>query len=172
VRLQADHVNRTLVPAFYRYLQAREESAQIENGKDFLAALEHLAKLNERSEELVLGGGGSAGEGEKKARALGLGLWVQEEDLGWIDVVAGPCEQLTAVHYSRVSNITCIFSGLLRATNVLKHYRGFSMPTGEKFNTWLERLFAHPAFKVTCSTEEYYIDCYERCVHGPSFIGY
>jgi glutathione S-transferase len=54
--------------------------------------------------------------------------------------------------------------GLLRASNVLKHYRGFSLPAGEKFNAWLGRLFAHPAFRATCSTEELYLDSYERYV--------
>lgn len=52
--------------------------------------------------------------------------------------------------------------GLFRATNVLKHYRGFSLPPSEKFNQWLARLFEHPAFKATCSTEQLYLDSYER----------
>jgi hypothetical protein len=52
--------------------------------------------------------------------------------------------------------------GLFRANNVLKHYRGFTLPAGTKFNSWLERLFDHPAFKATCSTEQLYLDSYER----------
>src|ERR1700722_437635 len=55
-------------------------------------------------------------------------------------------------------------AGLFRATNVLKHYRGFALPTGERFRDWQERLLAHPAFRATCSTEELYIDSYERYV--------
>lgn len=51
---------------------------------------------------------------------------------------------------------------MLRANNVLKHYRGFVMPQGTKFNAWLNRLFEHPAFKSTCSTDELYLDSYER----------
>ena len=38
------------------------------------------------------------------------------------------------------------------------------MPSGKKFDAWRERLFSHPAFAATCSTEELYIDSYERCV--------
>jgi hypothetical protein len=53
-------------------------------------------------------------------------------------------------------------AGIFRATNVLKHYRGFEMPRGAKFEAWLERLFEHPAFKKTCSDEELYLDSYER----------
>jgi hypothetical protein len=58
------------------------------------------------------------------------------------------------------------FIGLYRANNVLKHYRGFTMPSGKKFDAWVERLFNHPAFKSTCSTEELYLDSYERWVIG------
>ena len=41
------------------------------------------------------------------------------------------------------------------------------MPHGERFDGWLERLFEHPSFKATCSTEQLYLDSYERSVHGP-----
>ncbi|KAI5981128.1 glutathione S-transferase [Pisolithus orientalis] len=52
--------------------------------------------------------------------------------------------------------------GYSEATNVLKHYRGLELPRGPKFDGWLNRLFQHPAFKCTCSTEELYLDSYER----------
>ncbi|KAF5322384.1 hypothetical protein D9619_000743 [Psilocybe cf. subviscida] len=65
-RLQGDHINRALVPAFYRYLQAQDEEKQISAGKDFLEALEGLVKLLERAEQEILSPQGSAGEGEAK----------------------------------------------------------------------------------------------------------
>lgn len=80
VRLQSDHINRTLVPAFYRYLQAQDPSSQIEDGKEFLGAIEGLVILFERAEK----------EGEVEA----LGLWKEGGEIGWADVMAGPCEQL------------------------------------------------------------------------------
>jgi hypothetical protein len=86
VRLQADHVNRTLVPAFYRFLQAQEVDAQIEGGKDFFAALEQLTTLLERAEHEAEGGD-----------VAGLGLWVDGGELGWTDVMVGPCECLSLV---------------------------------------------------------------------------
>jgi glutathione S-transferase len=92
VRLQSDHVNRTLVPAFYRYLQAQESSAQAEAGKEFSAAIEQLVGILERTENDILGGGGTSGEGEKAAQKQGLGLWVEGGDLGWTDVMACPCQ--------------------------------------------------------------------------------
>ncbi|KAG0694027.1 glutathione S-transferase [Suillus ampliporus] len=126
VRLQSDHINRTLVPAFYRYLQAQDPEAQISGEKEFHVAIQSLVELFERAEREV----------------GGTGLWVEGGDLGWADVVVGPW--------------------IFRATNVLKHYREFEMPRGTKFEAWLRRLFEHPSFKKTCSSEELYLDSYER----------
>jgi glutathione S-transferase len=55
-----------------------------------------------------------------------------------------------------------LISGLYRATNVLAQYRGFQLPPSAKFKAWLDRLFNHSAFKSTCSSEDLYIDSYER----------
>ncbi|KAF7355721.1 Glutathione transferase [Mycena sanguinolenta] len=142
VRLQCDHISRSLVPAFYRFLQAQEESAQIENGKEFRAAIESLVALFERTEKEIVQGGGAAGVGEQRALGVGLGLWLEGGDLNLTDAMVAPW--------------------IFRASNVLKHYRAFELPTGPKFEAWIDRLFAHPAFKATCSTEELYIDSYER----------
>ncbi|SJL02590.1 related to glutathione-S-transferase [Armillaria ostoyae] len=143
VRLQSDHVNRSLVPAFYRYLQAQDTSSQIESGKEFHSSIQKLVALLERAEKEIVGVGGVSGEGEIKALSIGLGLWIKgNDDLGWIDVMAGPW--------------------LFRATNVLKDYRGFIMPSGQKFNAWMSKLLGHPAFVRTCSTEDLYLDSYER----------
>ncbi|KDQ60352.1 hypothetical protein JAAARDRAFT_77452 [Jaapia argillacea MUCL 33604] len=131
VRLQADHVNRNLVPSFYRYLQSQDASDQIETGKEFLTALEQLAHQFERAE---------------KEEPQALGLWKDGGELGWTDVMAGPW--------------------LFRASNVLKHYRGFELPEGPKFRAYLDRLFDHPAFARTCSTEQLYLDSYERYAHN------
>lgn len=51
---------------------------------------------------------------------------------------------------------------MYRAQVVLRHYRGFELPQGEKFNSWLKRLFEHRAFVATRSDQELYIDSYER----------
>jgi glutathione S-transferase len=75
VRLQSDHISRTLVPAFYRYLQAQDPEAQISGGKEFHAAIQSLVDLFERAEKEV----------------GGTGLWVEGGDLGWADVVVAPC---------------------------------------------------------------------------------
>jgi glutathione S-transferase len=142
-RLQGDQINRALVPAFYRYLQAQDEEKQISAGKDFLDAFEGLVKLLERAEHEILSPQGSAGDGEAQMLAKGLGVWIPgQTDLGWADIMAGPW--------------------LYRASIVLPHYRGFELPQGERVRAWLKRLFEHPAFKATCSTEQLYLDSYER----------
>ncbi|KAF5364137.1 hypothetical protein D9756_000141 [Leucocoprinus leucothites] len=144
VRLQADHVNRTIIPAFYRFLQAQDTEAQINTGREFHEAIVGLVALLERAEREVLGGGGVSGEGERNALSKGLGLWIDGGDLGWADVMVAPW--------------------MYRAKLVLKHYRGFELPEGEKFNAWLKRLFEHQAVVATCSTDELYLDSYERQV--------
>ena len=95
VRLQADHVNRTLIPGFYRFLQAQKTEAQINAGKEFHQAIETLVGLFERAEREVLDGGGVSGEGERQALKKGLGLWVDGGELGWTDVMVAPCTLLS-----------------------------------------------------------------------------
>lgn len=76
MRLQADHINRTLVPAFYRFLQAQDSDAQIAGGNEFRAAIEALVGLFERADKEV----------------GGTGLWKEGGELGWADVTVAPCE--------------------------------------------------------------------------------
>ena len=55
---------------------------------------------------------------------------------------------------------------------MLTHYRGFSFPPSSKFKAYLDRLLQHPDVQKTCSTEQLYLDSYERYVsmlmHSPS----
>ncbi|RPD79371.1 glutathione S-transferase C-terminal-like protein [Lentinus tigrinus ALCF2SS1-7] len=127
IRLQADTVNRSLVPAFYRYLQAQDEEKQIEGAKGFVDAIDSLVKLFERAE---------------RDGCTSYGLWHERGSLSYADVMAAPW--------------------ILRATNVLTHYRDFVLPEGERFRGYVDRLLSHPAFKRTCSTEQLYLDSYER----------
>ena len=81
VRLQADHISRTLVPAFYRFLQAQDIDAQAAGAQEFSGALEQLTSLLERREHEIVAKGGP-----------GSGLWYEDGELNWTDVMAGPCE--------------------------------------------------------------------------------
>lgn len=95
--MQADHVNRALVPAFYRFLQAQDTEAQISAGKEFHQAIEALTGLLERTEREILGGGGVSGAGERQALIRGLGLWIEDGELGWTDVMVAPCTSCVVV---------------------------------------------------------------------------
>jgi hypothetical protein len=75
--------------------------------------------------------------------------------------MAGPCKLFLHILFAEMS---IFFPVLYRAKIVLTHYRGFQLPKGERFTAWLERLFEHPAFKATCSTDQLYLDSYERSV--------
>ncbi|KIY73664.1 hypothetical protein CYLTODRAFT_416694 [Cylindrobasidium torrendii FP15055 ss-10] len=143
VRLMSDAVNRALVPSFYKYLQAQDPEAQVQDGTEFHEAIAQLVALLQRAETEIVGGDGSAGPGEAQALGAGLGLWIDTNDaLGWVDILAGPW--------------------LYRATNVLTHYRGLELPASPRFHAYLNRLFSHTDFKKTCSTEGLYLDSYER----------
>ncbi|KAI0319154.1 glutathione S-transferase [Amylostereum chailletii] len=85
-------------------------------------------------------------EREEPLGTVGAGLWREAGELNVLDVMVGPW--------------------LYRANIVLKHYRGFEMPTGTKFNAWTRRLFEHLAFRKTCSTDELYLDSYERYAYN------
>ncbi|EMD31932.1 hypothetical protein CERSUDRAFT_88563 [Gelatoporia subvermispora B] len=131
VRLQADHINRTLVPAFYRYLQAQDEEKQVQGAKDYVQAIKTLTELFDRT----------AREGDRS-----VGLWNPDGSLSLADVMAVPW--------------------LFRATNVLVHYRGFVPLEGGRYRAYLDRLLSHPAVRGTSSTDELYIDSYERYAYN------
>ena len=78
VRLQCDHINRSLVPSFYRYLQAQDEEAIVNGAKEFTEALNGLTNLLQRAEKEAPG-----------TRACGL--WEDGGELNLTDVMAGPC---------------------------------------------------------------------------------
>ncbi|KAI0042811.1 glutathione S-transferase [Auriscalpium vulgare] len=132
VRLQADHVSRTLVPAFYRFLQG-DETKQAEARTELDAALQQLIHLLNDAEQKIDAG-------------MGSGLWSDSGELNWLDVMVAPW--------------------IFRASNVLLHYRAFELPEDPKFRAWTQRLFAHPAFKATTSTEDLYVDSYERYAYN------
>ncbi|KAK7468564.1 hypothetical protein VKT23_003068 [Stygiomarasmius scandens] len=145
VRLQSHHVDHSIVPAFFLCLMPQDPEKQHQGRKQFLSALDGLVELFERTEKEILGELASSTAEEEKRKVLmkGLGLWVDgNEDLGLTDVMVGPY--------------------IFRATNVLKHYRGFEMPPGEKFARWTTKLLNHPDFENTCSTDDLYLDSYER----------
>lgn len=80
MRLQADHVSRALVPAFYRFLQAQDPEGQTAGREEFSNAIRQLTSLLERGEREISVKSGA-----------GSGLWCDGGDLNWTDVIVGPC---------------------------------------------------------------------------------
>lgn len=121
---------------------------QVEGAKEFVEALEGLVKLFIRAEQ----------ETESA-----FGLWGKEDELSLADVMVAPCASL---HPLRKDSFAVTYLrhdlGIFRATNALVYYRGFILPEGPRFHTYVNRVLKHSAFKRTCSTEELYIDSYER----------
>jgi len=71
------------------------------------------------------------------------GPFFNGSSLGWVDIMIAPWS--------------------FRATNVLKHYRGFEFPNIEgRYKKWQDAVIAHPAVLATCSTEDLYLDSYAR----------
>ncbi|KAL0070257.1 hypothetical protein AAF712_002749 [Marasmius tenuissimus] len=169
VRLQADHVSRTLVPAFFRYVFTQDPEAQLQAGKEWTDSLETLVSLFERAEKEVYlsNESGAAGKGDKEALRAGLGLWVEgNEDMSLADVLVAPCTPIHLPHDRPSSLLTydqfSLLAVIFRALNVLKYYRDYDLPSGPKFSAYVTRLTNHPSFKKTCSNEDVYIDSYER----------
>ncbi|KAK2464832.1 hypothetical protein APHAL10511_003131 [Amanita phalloides] len=136
IRLQTDHISRAIIPTFYRYLLSQDREKQAEYGRELYDAIEGMVELFERAEKEL---------GDDPKLKTYLGLWSGGE-LGLADVYVAPW--------------------IFRATNVLAHYRGFELPKGDKFSSWVQRLFDHPAFKATCCTDDLYIDSYERLAYN------
>lgn len=69
-RLTADHINRKIIPAFYRYLQAQKSEDQIELGQEFVEELKVF-------EQNLL-------------PAKTGGFWDGSDSLGWADIQIAP----------------------------------------------------------------------------------
>ena len=82
-RLTCDHINRSLVPSFYRFLQTNPnvpDIAEVEAVRsEFIGSVEKLVALLGRCER------------ECNNTSNAAGLWSDGGDLGVVDVMAGPC---------------------------------------------------------------------------------
>lgn len=123
-RLNVDKVNRNLIPAFYRYLQAQETDKQLEGAKEFTDALTEFVN------------------------SMAPGTFWNGSTLSIVDCTVAPW--------------------LFRATNVLKHFRGFEATklldadVHKRWEQWTTAVFELDAFKATTSTDDLYLDSYVR----------
>ncbi|TKA28659.1 hypothetical protein B0A50_02986 [Salinomyces thailandicus] len=119
-RLWSDHINRNIIPIFYRYLQAQTTEAQTTAATD----------LTEQISKLV-------------SAASPSGPFFFGPSLSFVDVQIAPW--------------------VIRMERVLKPYRGWPDPEpGSRWEKWVQAIEAEAAVRRTTSTNELYLDSYER----------
>ena len=113
-------INRKIIPAFYRYLQAQEQSAQLEQASELKDELTKLVDAAHPDGPFFLG-----------------------RKISFVDVQLAPW--------------------LLRFSRVLKPYRGWPDPEeGSRWAKWVDAVEGCPEVKATTSTDDLYLDSYER----------
>lgn len=119
-RLWADHVNRNIVPLFYRCLQAQEIEKQIEHAEELKTEISKLVDAAAMPGPFFLG-----------------------PSVSLVDVQFAPW--------------------MLRLPRVLRPYRGWPDPeVGSRWGVWMDAIEHHEAVRATTSTDELYLDSYER----------
>lgn len=119
-RLWADHINRNIIPWFYKLLQAQDTNDQVEHAKEFKNQITKLVDAADTTGPFFLGG-----------------------QISFVDVQVAPW--------------------FLRLKRVLVPYRGWPMPEeGSRFKRWLDALEQERSVKMTTSTDDLYLDSYER----------
>jgi len=119
-RLWSDHINRRIIPGFYRYIQAQEAEKQIEFASEFKNEILKLVDAADAEGPFFLG-----------------------KDIGFVDVQIAPW--------------------VIRLNRVLKPYRGWPDPeSGSRWARWVQAIEDNEHVKATTSTDELYLDSYER----------
>jgi len=119
-RLWSDHINRSIVPAFYHLLQAQDFNKQAENTKKLQEEITKIVEVCDPQGPFFLG-----------------------PQLSYVDIQLAPW--------------------MIRLTRVMKHYRAWQDPTpGSRWGRWLEAVENNEHVKATTSTDDLYIDSYER----------
>lgn len=119
-RLWTDHVNRSLIPGFYRLLQAQEEEKQVAEATHLTEDLQKLIDAADAS-----------------------GPFFSGAEFGFVDASMAPW--------------------VLRFRRVLAPYRGWPSPEpGSRWAKWLDAIEGVDAVRKTVSSDELYLDSYER----------
>lgn len=119
-RLWTDHINRNIVPGFYRYLQAQEADKQAEFAGEMKEQIGKLVEAADSEGPFFLG-----------------------KTLGFVDAQIAPW--------------------VVRMKRVLKPYRGWPEPEeGTRWKAWVDAIENDESVKATTSTDELYLDSYER----------
>lgn len=119
-RLWSDHVNRHIIPMFYKFLQAQDANDQVS----------HATELRNQIGKLV-------------DAAHPDGPFFLGSQMSFVDVQIAPW--------------------VLRLRRVLGPYRGWPEPEeGSRWKKWVDALEGEESVQMTTSTDELYLDSYER----------
>ncbi|KAF1831852.1 hypothetical protein BDW02DRAFT_605319 [Decorospora gaudefroyi] len=119
-RLWADHVNRNIIPWFYKLLQAQDQNDQVEHAKEFRNQISKLVDAADSTGPFFLG-----------------------SHISFVDVQLAPW--------------------VLRLRRVLGPYRGWpEAEEGSRWKRWIDAIEADRSVKMTTSTDDLYLDSYER----------
>jgi glutathione S-transferase len=119
-RLWADHVNRNVVPWFYKLLQAQDQGEQVAHAQELKAQIAKLVDAADPTGPFFLG-----------------------TDMSFVDVQIAPW--------------------MLRLRRVLGPYRGWpEAEEGSRWAKWIEAVEREESVRMTTSTDELYLDSYER----------
>lgn len=119
-RLWSDHINRHIVPNFYRFLQAQDSDAQVSGAEELKTQIGKIVEAGDTEGPFFLG-----------------------KEMSFVDVQMAPW--------------------VIRLRKVLAPYRGWPEPDqGSRWGKWVDAIERHPAVVATTSTDELYLDSYER----------
>ncbi|KAF3043259.1 hypothetical protein E8E12_010063 [Didymella heteroderae] len=119
-RLWSDHVNRHVIPMFYKLLQAQDQKDQITHAQELRDQINKLVSAADKTGPFFLG-----------------------SQISFVDVQFAPW--------------------VLRLRRVLGPYRGWPEPEeGSRWKAWVDAIDNEPSVRATTSTDELYLDSYER----------
>ncbi|KAF2496412.1 hypothetical protein BU16DRAFT_376936 [Lophium mytilinum] len=121
-RLWSDHINRHLIPSFYRLLQSQDPSQHPSLASEFSTHISTIVSA---------------------AESLSAGPFFLGNSIGFVDVQMAPW--------------------VIRLNRVLKPYRAWpEAEEGTRWKAWVSAIENEGSVERTTSTEELYLDSYER----------
>ena len=119
-RLWSDHVNRNIIPLFYKLLQSQDAADQISHANELRSQIGKLVDAADATGPFFLG-----------------------PEISFVDVQIAPW--------------------VVRLKRVLGPYRGWPDPEeGSRWKKWVEAIEGERSVQMTTSTEQLYLDSYER----------
>ncbi|KAF1946105.1 hypothetical protein EJ02DRAFT_261549 [Clathrospora elynae] len=119
-RLWSDHINRNIIPCFYKLLQAQDQNDQVEHAKELRNQIGKLVDAANSNGPFFLG-----------------------SQISFVDVQIAPW--------------------IVRLRRVLGPYRGWpEAEEGSRWKRWIDAIEADRSVNMTTSTDELYLDSYER----------